>query len=343
VRWLVLDEAHTFAGAQAAEMALMLRRVRAAFGVTPGQVRLVATSATIGGEADAPEKLMHFLAALAGHPPESVRVIEGRPADPLLPAVGADATLDPDELASLDDGTLWDRLSAHPRVQSLRRTMSESAVSLSGAARTLFGDLPLAALRTGDAQALLDAAARATGVDGRLLPWRAHLFHRPLGGIWACIDPTCAGRDPELSGAGSGWGFGAIHPGARERCGCGAPAFEVVLCGACGMAHLAARQIAGSAPKLEAPADSESDDFALDAEPDDGEAGAQGESGAVWLAPARSEVGGPWVTPGDARIWDNASSSALRSAIAAAMRTKRRCRRCATGPRSSWATGCPWL
>ncbi len=71
LRWLVLDEAHTFAGAQAAEIALLLRRVRAAFGVAPEQVRLVATSATIGGEADVPEKLRDFLAALAGQPAEA--------------------------------------------------------------------------------------------------------------------------------------------------------------------------------------------------------------------------------------------------------------------------------
>ena len=47
LRWIVLDEAHSYIGAQAAEMALLLRRVRAAFGVAPEDVRLIATSATI--------------------------------------------------------------------------------------------------------------------------------------------------------------------------------------------------------------------------------------------------------------------------------------------------------
>ena len=47
LRWIVLDEAHGYIGAQAAEMALLLRRVRAAFGAEPEQVRLMATSATI--------------------------------------------------------------------------------------------------------------------------------------------------------------------------------------------------------------------------------------------------------------------------------------------------------
>ncbi|HXC89321.1 MAG TPA: DEAD/DEAH box helicase [Stellaceae bacterium] len=302
LRWLVLDEAHTFAGAQAAEIALLLRRVRAAFGVAPEQVRLVATSATIGGEADVPEKLRDFLAALAGQPAERVRVIEGRAAEPRLPTAGAGVPLDAGELAGLDEGVLWKRLASHPRLQELRRAMSARAVGLSQTAQALFGDPQ----RHRDAQSLLDAAARAAGPEGHLLAWRAHLFHRPLGGIWACVDPACAARDPELDAAGSDWRFGAIHLGVRERCGCGAPAFEVVLCGACGKPHLAARQIAGAEPRLEAPSEVEGDDFALDAEPDEGEAGEITESGAVWLAPARGEVGDPWITRADARIWDNA-------------------------------------
>ena len=49
LRWIVLDEAHTYVGSQAAELALQLRRVMTAFGVTPDDVRFVATSATIAG------------------------------------------------------------------------------------------------------------------------------------------------------------------------------------------------------------------------------------------------------------------------------------------------------
>lgn len=50
LRWIVLDEAHTYIGSQAAELSLLLRRVMHGFDVTPEQVRFVATSATIGGK-----------------------------------------------------------------------------------------------------------------------------------------------------------------------------------------------------------------------------------------------------------------------------------------------------
>ncbi|MDF5942764.1 DEAD/DEAH box helicase [Pseudomonas aeruginosa] len=65
LRWIVLDEAHTYVGSQAAELALQLRRVMTAFGVTPKDVRFVATSATIAGE-DAAGQLKQFLSDLSG-------------------------------------------------------------------------------------------------------------------------------------------------------------------------------------------------------------------------------------------------------------------------------------
>ena len=300
LRWVVLDEAHSYAGAQAAEMALLLRRVRTAFGVTPDDVRLVATSATIGGEPDAPAKLREFVAALAGQAPASVEVIEGRAVEARLPAAGRDVPIEAAVLRDLEGPALWERLAPHPRIQKLCRAMSDGAVSLAGASRLLFDALE----RSADAQAVLDAAARAAGPEHPLLPWRAHLFHRSLGGVWACIDPACPARDPELVGKEAGWGFGAIHIGPQEQCVCGAPAFEVVLCDSCGTPHLAARQVAGAEPRLEAIPAGEGDDFALDAEPEDGEA-AEEESGRVWLAPARDSAA-PWVTMEDARIWDNA-------------------------------------
>lgn len=307
LRWVVLDEAHTYAGAQAAEMALLLRRVRTAFGVGPEDVRLVATSATIGGEPDAPAKLGEFVAALAGQAPASVDVIEGRAIEARLPPGGRDAPIEAGLLCDLEGPALWERLAPHPRIQKLCRAMSNDAVSLAGAAQLLF-DAPE---RSADAQAVLDAAARAPGPEHALLPWRAHLFHRSLGGVWACIDPACTARDPELAGEGAGWGFGAIHIGPRERCACGAPAFEIVLCDGCGTPHLAARQVAGAEPRLEAIPAGEGDDFALDAEPEDGEA-AEEEAGRVWLAPARDPAA-PWVTLDDARIWDNAPPSGRAS------------------------------
>jgi ATP-dependent helicase YprA (DUF1998 family) len=80
LRYVVLDEAHTYIGSQAAEMALLLRRTLHAFGMAPGDVRFVATSATLGS-ADDPEvekQLRRFLADMSGSPEDRVQVVLGK-------------------------------------------------------------------------------------------------------------------------------------------------------------------------------------------------------------------------------------------------------------------------
>src|SRR5690606_35322416 len=76
LRWIVLDEAHTYVGSQAAEMSLLLRRVVQAFGRQSEKIRFIATSATIAA-ADAEERLKRYLADLAGVPIDQVEVIGG--------------------------------------------------------------------------------------------------------------------------------------------------------------------------------------------------------------------------------------------------------------------------
>ena len=86
LRWIVLDEAHSNIGAQAAEMALLLRRVRQAFGMRPEQVRLAATSATIGDGTEAADReLRRFVVDLAGVPVAQVDAIRGTERLPGLP------------------------------------------------------------------------------------------------------------------------------------------------------------------------------------------------------------------------------------------------------------------
>lgn len=75
LRYLVLDELHTYDGAQGSDVACLIRRLKARLGVEPGMVCPVGTSATIGGEsAAAIEALRQFAEKLFGErfPPESV-------------------------------------------------------------------------------------------------------------------------------------------------------------------------------------------------------------------------------------------------------------------------------
>ncbi len=54
LRFLVLDELHTYDGAQGTDVANLIRRVKLKLGIPPGHICPVGTSATIGSGAEAP-------------------------------------------------------------------------------------------------------------------------------------------------------------------------------------------------------------------------------------------------------------------------------------------------
>lgn len=271
LRWIVLDEAHSYVGAQAAEMALLLRRVREAFGVRPEDVRLAATSATIGEGEEARKALRAFLADLAGLEPHQVEVIEGQEMSPFLPPLGKDTPLDS---CALPTESLWDELAAHPRLRGIRTRMRDGGIGLREACRELGHD-PDKPDKAVETFRLLEAAAQArdpvTGVT--LAPWRLHVFHRAQGGLWTCIDPSCPARGAKLAEEGSDWPFGQIHLSEVEHCNCGAPAFEVGACDECGTPWLLA-DVTNEGPHrfLRPSREQGSDDeYILDVEPEEGE------------------------------------------------------------------------
>ena len=77
LKWIVIDETHTFTGAAAAELAYLLRRVMLAFDVDPKNVRFVTSSATISGPTGA-AKLKDFVADLSNQDVNQIEIISGK-------------------------------------------------------------------------------------------------------------------------------------------------------------------------------------------------------------------------------------------------------------------------
>ena len=79
LRWMVIDETHSYTGAGAAELALLMRRVLMAFGATPDGVRFATSSATIGnGDCeDTHKKLKSFICGISGQTPEQIEIVDG--------------------------------------------------------------------------------------------------------------------------------------------------------------------------------------------------------------------------------------------------------------------------
>lgn len=79
LKWIVVDEAHTFTGAAATELAMLLRRVKKAFNVND-DIHLAASSATIGNGSDQTKQekeLKRFIADIGGVNIDKVDVIKG--------------------------------------------------------------------------------------------------------------------------------------------------------------------------------------------------------------------------------------------------------------------------
>lgn len=75
LEYIILDEAHLYTGTLAAEITLLLRRLRSRCGVEPNQITHIATSATLGG---GPDRLREFGAKVFSV--RKVEFIEGKKA-----------------------------------------------------------------------------------------------------------------------------------------------------------------------------------------------------------------------------------------------------------------------
>lgn len=275
LRWIVLDEAHTYIGSQAAELSLLLRRVMHGFDVTPDQVRFVATSATIGGN-DSDDELKAFLADVAGVDITQVYLVKGHREITELSDFETPHAMDIQQVKAIENSEArYSVLESIMPLRVLRQQLSsdDNRLSLAQICKLLSAtEEPM-----DEKQALqwLDVCASTIGADGQaFIPFRLHLFHRVSGGLWACSNSACKAK------AGTAldtidWRFGMVYMSRRESCGCGSPIFEMTSCNGCGTSLLLAdesidKESGNSVLTLTKP-DSSIDDFTLDIEADDSE------------------------------------------------------------------------
>lgn len=245
LRWIVIDEAHTYLGSQAAELTLLLRRVLHAFGCKANEVHFIATSATLGDSSDeSRRRLAEFLADMAGVPPDRVNVIEGKREVPELPETLRQTNCPHpgmEALRPLSPQQRFEALGGDRSIRELRARLISQAERLTGIARLLYG--------RDDSEArhatleLLDLCRQAKSDQGEpFLPLRGHLFQRTLMGLWACANAACGGRQgTRLDDAR--WPFGAVFLERHEHCPhlhCQSPVFDLMQCGECGAEYLSA-------------------------------------------------------------------------------------------------------
>lgn len=239
LRWILLDEAHTYTGSAAAELALQLRRVLQAFNVTVDEVNFAVTSATMGDSEDAQSRLKTFVSQLTGKQPENIVIIGGKR---IIPQLNEKKAQDRLNKINKDLKTSIDL----EQVEQMREKLnSEAAVSLHELGECFDKTLSSKAkadepthqhdesareklLEVIDALGEKVESLNADGTDSALLPTRIHLFARSIGGVYTCVNPECTRHK------GIRLPIGSLTTYQRTHCSeCGAPLLEVCTCGDC--------------------------------------------------------------------------------------------------------------
>lgn len=245
LKYIVLDEAHTYIGSQAAELALLIRRVLNGFGVEAENVRFIATSATIGSDDDSVIALKNYLADIAGISIDSIEVVGGSRTIPFFDALGGNQLTYP-ELSALDISQNIETLYQNETLTKLRSffisqdRQQAKARKLTQITNLLFPGQSGEIERQKEALLWIDLASsdQLKKDDIHFLPLRGHFFHKVLSGLWACIDGNCpCKQNTHLS---QNWDFGKVYTQQRLTCECGTPVVELVFCSECNESHLRA-------------------------------------------------------------------------------------------------------
>ena len=251
LRWIVLDEAHTYIGSQAAELSLLLRRVVDAFGKNSEEIRFVATSATIA-DADSNERLRAYLSGIAGVRLDQVVVIGGSRSVPDLEMHAVDKSLSIDEVLEMESDKeisvrRFDALCRSSIAQKLRHQVVSAGKpqSLEELLQAVGGELKGSTALDNQREVLkwLDVmtGTRAAPDQPPYLKMRIHLFQRMLHGLWSCVNPDCSSKTDDLKD----WAFGKVFVTQRARCDCKAPVYELAFCEECKEPHLLAEDSSG--------------------------------------------------------------------------------------------------
>jgi len=268
---LVLDEAHMYRGAKGAEVAFLIRRLRARLGIhdRPDKLRVIATSASLGSDAKAVDTVKRFAADIIGKQPDDFEAITGTrevpspaaPAPrevtdllakldldainealdgptlraelaPLLPEGGSDTPTEGEVLADL-----YASLAGRPWVNQLVKEAAGHAVALGDLAERVFPGHP-ESRRALEALLTVGTLARRKPDDPGLVPTRVHGLFRGLHGLYACVNPACSGRQSE---PGEPALLGRLFTSPRSTCdSCGCRVFEIASCRSCGSPYLLA-------------------------------------------------------------------------------------------------------
>ena len=255
---LVVDEAHLYRGAAGAEVALLLRRLRARLGIKKERIQVICTSASFSNT----ESAKKFSADLTGKEPTNFEVITGDLA--LKENAGIGNSEDVDILRKIDlkkfyDATnekkskyikefleyrkvnssnsiqldLYEALKDYKPLSKLINISMTSAIPIDSLSKEIFPSTQNTDKAATNLVALA-SFAKKDRLSPSLLPCRVHTFFRGLTGLWACLNLNCT----ETSNSNGDKPTGKLYSQPRDICNCGSKVYELYTCRHCGTAYV---------------------------------------------------------------------------------------------------------
>lgn len=226
LRWILLDEAHTYNGSSAAELALQIRQVLEAFDVTIEQVNFAVTSATIGDPNNdkVRNKVIGTVSQLTGKSADDITIITG---NRILPQLNRERLREVLKSINEEFGSSVKEID----IDRLREMLNVKPALKCETVANFFSK-KLSKERQLELIDHLASKVPGLGIDGEdqaILPVRGHFFIRSIHGVFACPNPKCPSQKDDP------FDFGSLTTYQNINCPCcNTHLLEVASCPDCG-------------------------------------------------------------------------------------------------------------
>jgi hypothetical protein len=270
LKYIVLDEAHTYRGAQGIEVALLMRRIKEAF--RGNKLQFFLTSATFvsdksGGVKD---ELAQFASHLTGAAFKPSNVLFGETVNPFL-RIGknlpinreslpsalsdeislqkwVDAVSEPEKIKILLrdhdwineeifakkeplSRTLYNLLIDNEMLMALYKKINQEPSTIPDIAETVFNGSSGRYLRAIQWLLIMASHAKPSVNSAPLVGTRMHMFFRGLNGACVCLNNDCQGKKQHPD---TNWSYFSLSP--LKHCPkCDSKVFNLEVCWHCGL------------------------------------------------------------------------------------------------------------
>ncbi len=271
LNYIVLDEAHTYRGAQGIEVALLMRRLREAFRGCRFQFFLTSATFTSGQCGSANQELVEFAANLTGSKFKPENILFGETNNPFPATKKNESILEREKLLEalsssksienwingisdsrrfrkmlLDSGfitqeneittdadqrLLYDMLIGSNSLKAIYHEIKEKPLRIQDIAEKLFGDDAEHHRRAVQWLLVMGSLAKPSAHSAPLVGTRMHLFFRGLNGACVCLNPNCPDKAIHPDTC---WSHFSLNP-LRKCPHCDDKVLPMTVCWHCGL------------------------------------------------------------------------------------------------------------